>query len=116
MSGLSVPYGGFDCSLGHIVTANTRQQIPDLRCGLEALPFEQAPEVIPEDVPTGIRGFRAIGRALAGDAFPPASDAVNDHFCKEHAAGRRGFHAGLERRNQLHAEFAERELFETHIA
>ena len=72
--------------------------------------------MIPEDVPSGIRGFGAIGRVLAGDALPPASDAVNDRLCKENAADGRGFHAGLERRNQLHAEFAERELFETHIA
>jgi len=99
-----------------MVTANTRQQLPDLRCGFEALPSEQAPEVIPEDVPSGIRGFGAIGRAFAGDALPPASDAVNEDFCKENAAIRRGFHAGLERRNQLHAEFAERELFKTHVA
>src|SRR5256886_6645615 len=58
--GLRIPYGCFQGSLGHVVSADTLEQIPDIICCCEFLTFDPRPKKIAKDEPRGIDHFRAV--------------------------------------------------------
>src|SRR5207249_10080500 len=47
--GLRIPDGCLQSSLGHVVAADTREQIPHFSCGREFLALDHRPKIIAKD-------------------------------------------------------------------
>ena len=71
-----------------------------------SLPFNMRPQIFAGDDPGGLDRFRTVVRIVAGDAFAPAGDAVDDGFYQHHAAFVDAVHAGLKGGDQFHGNFA----------
>ena len=83
------------------------EEVPDFRGGAEFPALHERPEMIAEDVPRRVRGFRAVGGSLARNAFAPARHAVYICFNQDDAADLRALHAGFEWSKQLHRDFSQ---------
>ncbi len=115
MFGFGVPDGCFQCGLGHVVAADTREQIPHFAGRGEIFSLNQRPKKIAKHEPRGIGRFRTIRRGLSGDTFTPADDPVYIRLYQQNAPDFRAFHAGLERCHQLHLNFLQRDLAYSHV-
>src|SRR6266851_5701402 len=70
--------------------------------------------MIAENVPSRVGRLRTVGRRFSRYTFAPAYNSVHSDLGQYNSTDGRGLHAGLERSYQVHVEFAQCQLFDTH--
>ena len=112
--GFGVPDGGFDSGFGHVVSADPIEKRPNGRGGGQFPALDHGPEVVLEDVPSGVGVFGTVKRIFTGSALSPAGNAVDVDFGEEDAAPGDAVHTGFEGCDKLEINFTKSEGVEAH--
>src|SRR5882672_1277957 len=92
------------------------EEVPDFGGRSKLSSLCQRPEMIAQNMPGRVCGFRTVRWSFSGDTLAPADRAVHIGFHEDDPANVGAFRAGFEWSHQLHPHFSQRDFSNAHAS